>query len=123
MCIWQPKEISGSFWELNEEALASNSTTTPPESKLWQAFADEPKAQPSPVTNQPKSVRTIKGYRNAQNSNGDTWGFGQDNFKATPGGGYEISRTSTSGNTSLRFGDSKGIEQKQVAQPAGWAGF
>lgn len=122
MYVWQPREIDGSFWELDEGTIASNSTTTPPESKSWQAFADEPKPQPSPVTNQPKSVRTIKGYRNAQNSNGDTWGFGQDNFKATRGGGFEISRTSTSGNTSLRFGDSKGRGQKQT-QPAGWAGF
>ncbi|KAF6158768.1 hypothetical protein GIB67_040282 [Kingdonia uniflora] len=127
--VTPPREKNeGTVWEL-QQGMFTNSTPSP-NSKQWQPFADETKAQPmlkNAVTS--KSVRTTNGQHSKPapisfTSGTDAWGFDSDNFTALPGGGPQISRTPTGqGNTSQRFNASKNLESKKASQPAGWAGF
>ncbi|XP_058203875.1 uncharacterized protein LOC131318085 isoform X1 [Rhododendron vialii] len=119
----QSEKLEGTVWEL-QQGLFGN-TSSSPESKQWQAFADNPKPQPMSMNDTPKSVRTRNGNQNKpatpSHSGSDKWGFGTDNFTAVP----TSSPISRPGNefSSQRFGEPKNIENKSASQPAGWAGF
>eukprot|EP00262_Sarcandra_glabra_P018385 TRINITY_DN6578_c1_g4_i1.p1 TRINITY_DN6578_c1_g4~~TRINITY_DN6578_c1_g4_i1.p1 ORF type:complete len:366 (+),score=77.33 TRINITY_DN6578_c1_g4_i1:1216-2313(+) len=130
----QREKIEGSVWELQQGMFGNTNTprTPSPDSKSWQAFAEQPQPQPLSKSisksNQARSVRTAtNGHQNkssTRSSGADNWGFGQDNFTAVPvTTGSHISKTSTHGNNSMRFNDSKNMENKPASQPAGWAGF
>ncbi|KAF9665430.1 hypothetical protein SADUNF_Sadunf16G0121800 [Salix dunnii] len=103
----------------------SDWSTPSPESKAWQAFADDNKSQQKPVSkgNSPQSVRTRNARQNKQaaelTSNIDSWGFGSESFTAVPG----ASSQNSGSNTEVHLGGSKIMESKSTTQPAGWAGF
>ncbi|KAL5549697.1 hypothetical protein UlMin_004928 [Ulmus minor] len=105
-----------------------NWNTSSPESKTWQAFADEMKPQQPPASgNVIKSVRTRNGPQNKQatqaNTGFESWGFGTESFSAVSVGSSQISRPLSEGNNSQRIGEAKVMENKSASQPAGWAGF
>ncbi|KAH9774654.1 protein kinase domain-containing protein [Citrus sinensis] len=115
-----PREkIEGTIWELKSEW-----GTPSPESKSWQAFAEDPKPQQQ---NTAQSVRTRNGHLNkhtAQSTSGfDSWGFGAESFTAIPAANSQRSKPITEGNSSQSIGRSKTTENQPSAQPAGWAGF
>ncbi|XP_026425576.1 probable serine/threonine-protein kinase DDB_G0276461 [Papaver somniferum] len=128
----QREKKEGTIWELQEGMFAESSPTL--DSQPWKPFTNEPKPQTLLSKNNSKSVRTTNGHQNkpasspgASSSATDSWGFGTDNFTAVPTSS-NISRTSPSGqgNNSQRFEDyprNSTSENKQVSQPAGWAGF
>ncbi|XP_026414529.1 probable serine/threonine-protein kinase DDB_G0276461 [Papaver somniferum] len=128
----QREKKEGTIWELQEGMFAESSPTL--DSQPWKPFTNEPKPQTLLSKTNSKSVRTTNGHQNkpasspgASSTATDSWGFGTDNFTAVPTSS-NISRTSPSGqgNNSQRFGDyprSSTSENKQVSQPAGWAGF
>ncbi|KAH8520509.1 hypothetical protein H0E87_001815 [Populus deltoides] len=103
----------------------SDWSTPSPESKSWQAFADDNKSRQKPVSkgNSPQSVRTRNAHQNKQaaelTSNIDSWGFGSESFTAVPAASSQISGS----NTEAHSGGSKIMESKPATQPAGWAGF
>ncbi|GAV78255.1 Pkinase domain-containing protein [Cephalotus follicularis] len=95
-----------------------------PEAKTWQAFAEDPKLQQQPIN----SVRTRNGHPNKQagqaTSGFDTWGFGTESFMAAPVASSQgLKPSSSEGNTSQHFGESKIMKNPPSSQPAGWAGF
>ncbi|KAJ6303252.1 hypothetical protein OIU77_017185 [Salix suchowensis] len=103
----------------------SDWSTPSPESKSWQAFADDNKSRQKPVSkgNSPQSVRTRNTHQQKQaaesTSNIDSWGFGSESFTAVP-----VASSQNSGsNTEVHLGGSKIMESKSATQPAGWAGF
>lgn len=110
--------------------FTNNYSASPsPESKQWQPFAVEPKPQatPTPRDGNTKSVRTVNGHRNSIKQSPASpstigWEFDPDSFKAESSVSPAISRGSTEGVASQRFG---GVEAKKTEpnQPAGWAGF
>lgn len=103
----------------------SDWSTPSPESKSWQAFADDNKSRQKPVSkgNSPQSVRTRNAHQNKQaaelTSNIDSWGFGSESFTAVPAASSQISGS----NTEVHSGGSKIMESQPATQPAGWAGF
>lgn len=103
----------------------SDWSTPSPESKSWQAFADDNKSRQKPVSkgNSPQSVRTRNAHQNKQaaelTSNIDSWGFGSESFTAVPAASSQISGS----NTEVHSGGSKIMESQPSTQPAGWAGF
>ncbi|KAJ6947926.1 AP2-associated protein kinase 1 [Populus alba x Populus x berolinensis] len=103
----------------------SDWSTPSPESKSWQAFADDNKSRQKPVSkgNSPQSVRTRNAHQNKQaaelTSNIDSWGFGSESFTAVPAASSQISGS----NTEVHSGGSKVMESQPATQPAGWAGF
>lgn len=120
-----PREkIEGTVWELQQGLLDQSSTS--PDPKPWQAFADDPLPQTS-VNNNLRSVRTRNGRQNNHvsevNSGANTWGFGTDNFKAVPAASSHINAHTGEATNSQRFNERKNIESSQTSQPAGWAGF
>lgn len=121
----QRDKVEGGLWELQQGMFANSSASPSPEPKAWQAFAEEPKAQPSPVSNHARSVWTASSRQNittlsAAGPANDIWGFGLDSLASSPAG-PQISRTCVQGNASQRFGG--GGEKVETSQPAGWAGF
>ncbi|KAJ6425050.1 hypothetical protein OIU84_025759 [Salix udensis] len=103
----------------------SDWSTPSPETKSWQAFADDNKSRQKPVSkgNSPQSVRTRNTHQQKQaaesTSNIDSWGFGSESFTAVP-----VASSKNSGsNTEVHLGGSKIMESKSATQPAGWAGF
>ncbi|MCL7023491.1 hypothetical protein MKW94_024300 [Papaver nudicaule] len=127
----QREKKEGTIWELQEGMFAESSPTL--DSQPWKPFTNEPKPQTLLNKNNSKSVRTTNGHHNkpaaspgASSTATESWGFGTDNFTAVPTSS-NISRTSPSGqgNNSQRIGDNSRStsENKQVSQPAGWAGF
>ncbi|MQM07958.1 hypothetical protein Taro_040811 [Colocasia esculenta] len=120
----QREKIEGSIWELQQGMLKQTSQSPSPDSKPWQAFAEEPKSQPAGRTSHPKSVRTVNGHLSSKQLNtnpaNDSWGFEQDSFVAFPTN-PQISRTTDQGSTSQRHVSSEVKVDRN--QPAGWAGF
>ncbi|KAI3905649.1 hypothetical protein MKX01_036558 [Papaver californicum] len=128
----QREKKEGTIWELQEGMFAESSPTL--DSQPWKPFTNEPKPQTLLSKINSKSVRTTNVHQNkpaaspgASSTATESWGFGTDNFTAVPTSS-NISRTSPSGqgNNSQRFGGysrSSTSENKQVSQPAGWAGF
>ncbi|XP_020110159.1 probable serine/threonine-protein kinase DDB_G0276461 isoform X2 [Ananas comosus] len=85
------------------------------EPERWQAFSNE-KAQTASINGQQNSTKQTT----AAPSN-DVWGFGLENFRATPTPSVaHISASKTHGSSSQRFGS--GVARK-VEQPSGWTGF
>ncbi|PON65503.1 Serine/threonine protein kinase [Parasponia andersonii] len=119
----QRDTIEETVWEPQQDK--DNRNTASPETKTWQAFAEEPKPQhPLPMS---KSVRTRNGQQSKPatqvNSGFDSWGFGAESFTAMPTGSSQMSRPYGEGNISQRTGEAKIMESKPASQPAGWAGF
>ncbi|XP_020692033.1 probable serine/threonine-protein kinase DDB_G0276461 isoform X1 [Dendrobium catenatum] len=119
-------KIEGTVLDLQQGLLASNASPDP-NSKPWQAFTDEPKAQLVSKTRHSKSVRTINGHPNSSKQpdskpTSDEWGFGQDSFTASPSSISLISSSPALRSSSQRFAppNAKNVES---SQPAGWAGF
>ncbi|XP_027163429.1 probable serine/threonine-protein kinase DDB_G0280111 [Coffea eugenioides] len=120
-----PKEkIEGTVWELQQGLLDQSSTS--PDPRAWQAFADDPPPLTS-VNSNSRSVRTRNGRQTNHvsevNSGANTWGFGTDNFKAAPAASSHINAHTVEATNSQRFSERKDIESSQTSQPAGWAGF
>ncbi|KAA8520291.1 hypothetical protein F0562_014546 [Nyssa sinensis] len=119
----QREKIEGTVWELQQGLLDKRSPS--PDPKSWQAFAEDPKPQTTSMNNNTKSVRTRNGHQNKPaaevTSSTDAWGFETESFTAVPSATSRISRPIS--NNYQRFGESKNIESKSAAQPAGWAGF
>lgn len=114
----QSQRIGGTMWDLQQGLFNKNSTT--PEPKAWQPFADNSDSQ----ADFSKSVRSRNSHQNKQNaSTNDGWAFENDSFTAVPAANSQISRSTGTGNTSQRFGDSNNSGSKAASQPAGWAGF
>lgn len=132
--------MEGTGWERQQVVFDKSSSS--PDSKPWQAFAEDPKPRALKNTNitavaatttttAMKSVRTRNSHQNRQpaaevTSGSDTWGFGTDSFTAVTSSGSRMTSRSNigEGNSSQRFGDSKNLESKSTSsQPAGWAGF
>jgi AP2-associated kinase len=73
---------------ISSQQEKSDWSTPSPESKSWQAFADDNKSRQKPVSkgNSPQSVRTRNAHQNKQaaelTSDFDSWGFGLENFTA-----------------------------------------
>ncbi|GFQ01296.1 probable serine/threonine-protein kinase ddb_g0280111 [Phtheirospermum japonicum] len=119
----QNEKIEGTVWELQQGFFDRGSPS--PDSKQWQAFADNPKPQTAPTNTALKSVRSKNGQQNNQAAEGtNTWGFGSDTFKVVPTASSKINVPAAGGsNNSQRFGESKSTKSTLEAQPAGWAGF
>lgn len=119
------EKIEGTVWELQQGFFDRSSPS--PDSKQWQAFAEDPKPQAMPTHNTSKSVRTRNGQQNKQaaelTSGANSWGFGTDSFKVVPAAGSKVNVSIGELNNSQRFGESKSTESKSDSQPAGWAGF
>lgn len=114
--------IEGTVWEL-EQGLFGGSQVSP-DSKPWQAFADDdPKQQLTSVNANPRSVRTKNGHQNRQTSETNTSGFGTDSFRAVPASSSQIKATFNESKNYQRFGEPKNVNSKSASQPAGWAGF
>ena len=123
------EKIEATVRELKQRKSDSPASS---DSKPWQAFSDDPKPPPPPLSrdNTIKSVRTRNGQQHNKPSTEsasrtETWGFGTESFTATPAAGSGFSRpTAIGGNNAHLFGEPKKIESKSAAaQPAGWAGF
>ncbi|KAL3622438.1 hypothetical protein CASFOL_033849 [Castilleja foliolosa] len=119
----QNEKIEGTVWELQQGFFDRGSPS--PDSKQWQAFADNPKPQTTPIITAPKSVRTKNGQQSNQAAEGtNAWGFDSDAFKVVPTASSKINAPASGGsNNSQRFGESKSTKTTLAAQPAGWAGF
>lgn len=124
-----PREkIEGTVWELQQGMFTGSSASPSPDPKPWQAFADEPKTQPTTNLSHSKSVRTTNGRQNptkqpASTPANNAWGFDQDSFTAVPAAGSQISSSSTQGNSSQRFSARETKKVTTTSQPAGWSGF
>ncbi|KAL6493890.1 hypothetical protein OROGR_031799 [Orobanche gracilis] len=98
-----------------------------PDSKHWQAFADNPKSMALPSNGAPRSVRSKNGQQDNQasaESATSTWGFGTDTFNVAPASSSGINAPAAGElNNSRRFSESKNTESKLESRPAGWAGF
>ncbi|XP_060217040.1 uncharacterized protein LOC132644462 isoform X2 [Lycium barbarum] len=115
-------KIEGTVWELQQGLLGQSQVS--PDSKSWQAFADDdPKQQATPVNASSKSVRTRNSHQNRQTSETNTSAFGTDSFRAVPASSSQIKATFDESKKSQRFGEPKNIDSKSASQPAGWAGF
>lgn len=127
MCLSskQNEKIEGTVWELQQGFFDQSSPS--PDSKQWQAFAENPKPEALPTYNTSKSVRTRNGQQNKQaaelTSSANSWGFGTDSFKVVPAAGSKVNVPVGELNNSQRFRESKSTESKSDSQPAGWAGF
>lgn len=119
------EKIEGTVWELQQGFFDQSSPS--PDSKQWQAFAENPKPEALPTYNTSKSVRTRNGQQNKQaaelTSSANSWGFGTDSFKVVPAAGSKVNVPVGELNNSQRFHESKSTESKSDSQPAGWAGF
>lgn len=113
--------IEGTVWELQPGLFDQSHVSS--DSKPWQAFADDPKQQATPVNANPRSVRTKNGHQNRQTSETNASAFGTDSFRAVPASSSQIKATFDESKNSQRFGEPKNIGSKSVSQPAGWAGF
>ncbi|KAK4372194.1 hypothetical protein RND71_007578 [Anisodus tanguticus] len=114
--------VEGTVWELQQGLVGQSHVS--PDSKPWQAFADDdPKQQATPVNTNSKSIRTRNGNQNRQTSETNTSAFGPDNFRAVPASSSQIKATLNESKTFQRFGEPKNIDSKSASQPAGWAGF
>ncbi|CAN4110458.1 unnamed protein product [Withania somnifera] len=115
-------DIQGTVWELQQGLFGQSQVS--PDSKSWQAFAnDDPKQQAAPVNANPRSVRTKNGHQNRETSETNTSAFGSDSFRAVPASSSQIKATFNESKTYQRFGEPKKIDSKSASQPAGWAGF
>ncbi|KAH6778376.1 Protein kinase superfamily protein [Perilla frutescens var. frutescens] len=121
--IPQNKKIEGTVWELEQGFFDRSSPS--PDSKQWQAFAEDPKPQATATYNSSKSVRTRNGQQNNNEQGGEvnSWGFGTDSFKVVSGNSSKINVPIGELNNAQRFVESKSTESKSGSQPAGWAGF
>ncbi|KAL6899325.1 hypothetical protein ACP4OV_005983 [Aristida adscensionis] len=119
----QRKEnIEGTFWELEQGMLASNSSLPSSEAKTWQAFP-ETKVQARPKVDHATNGRQNLTKNTSKGASPDTWGFSADAFRTSPSSvstAAQINKTTAQGSSSQRF--STGAPKK-VEQPAGWAGF
>lgn len=119
------EKIEGTVWELQQGFFDRSSPS--PDSKQWQAFAEDPKPQATATYQSSKSVRTRNGQQNKQGgevtSGAHSWGFGTDSFKVVPAASSKINVPISELNNAQRFGESKSTESKSGSQPAGWAGF
>ncbi|WMV10903.1 hypothetical protein MTR67_004288 [Solanum verrucosum] len=113
--------IEGTVWELQQGLFGQSQVSS--DSKSWQAFADDPKQQATPVNSTPRSVRTKNGYQNRETSETNTSAFGTDSFRAVPASSSQIKANFNESKNSQRFGEPKNIDSKSASQPAGWAGF
>ncbi|KAK6804132.1 hypothetical protein RDI58_001916 [Solanum bulbocastanum] len=113
--------IEGTVWELQQGLFGQSQVSS--DSKSWQAFADDPKQQATPVNSTPRSVRTKNGHQNRETSETNTSAFGTDSFRAVPASSSQIKATFNESKNSQRFGEPKNIDSKSASQPAGWAGF
>ncbi|KAL6569783.1 hypothetical protein OROMI_014297 [Orobanche minor] len=118
------EKIEGTAWE--QQGFFDRGSPSP-DSKQWQAFADNPKPVTVPTNSGPRTVRTKNGQQDNQTSAESaktTWGFGADTFKVAPAPSSRINAPAAGElNNSRRFGESKSTKSKLEAQPAGWAGF
>lgn len=122
MILIQKKDnIEGTVWELQQGLFGQSQVSS--DSKSWQAFADDPKQQATPVNSTPRSVRTKNGHQNRETSETNTSAFGTDSFRAVPAFSSQIKATFNESKNSQRFGEPKNIDSKSASQPAGWAGF
>lgn len=124
----QPREkIEGTVLDLQQGKLTAN-TSSNPNSKQWQAFADGPNEQLVSKTKHSKSVRTINGRPNSSKQPDSTvptineWGFGQDSFTASPSSSFVTSSSPALGSSSQRV-TAANAKKVESSQPAGWAGF
>ncbi|KAF3622554.1 putative box C/D snoRNA protein 1-like [Capsicum annuum] len=114
--------IGGTVWELQQGLFGQSHVS--PDSKPWQAFADDdPKQQATPVNANPRSVRTRNGHQNRETSEINTSSFGTDSFRAVPVSSSQMMATFNESKNSQRYGELKNIDSKSATQPAGWAGF
>ncbi|CAA0808884.1 Protein kinase superfamily protein [Striga hermonthica] len=121
----QNEKIEETVWDLQQGFVNRGSRS--PDSKQWQAFTDNPKAQTSPSNIAPRSVRTKNGEKNKNQvaEGGNSWGFGTDTFKVASAASSKINDPTAGefNNSQGAGGESKSTESNFVAQPAGWAGF
>ncbi|KAH6789691.1 Protein kinase superfamily protein [Perilla frutescens var. frutescens] len=114
------EKIEGTVWELQQGFFDRSSPS--PDSKQWQAFAEDPKPQATATYNSSKSVRTRNGQQNKQGgeltSGANSWGFGTDSFKVVPAASSKVNVPVGELNNAP-----KSTESKSGSQPAGWAGF
>ncbi|KAM3323345.1 putative serine/threonine-protein kinase DDB [Capsicum chacoense] len=114
--------IGGTVWELQQGLFGQSHVS--PDSKPWQAFADDdPKQQATPVNANPRSVRTRNGHQNRETSETNTSAFGTDSFRAVPVSSSQMMATFNESKNSQRYGELKNTDSKSATQPAGWAGF
>lgn len=112
----------GTVWELQQGLFGQSHVS--PDSKPWQAFSDDdPKQQATPVSANPRSVRTRNGHQNRETSETNTSVFGTDSFRAVPPSSSQKKANFDASKNSQRFGEPKKIDSKSASQPAGWAGF
>lgn len=120
--IQKKNNIGGTVWELQQGLFGQSHVS--PDSKPWQAFADDdPKQQATPVNANPRSVRTRNGHQNRETSEINTSSFGTDSFRAVPVSSSQMMATFNESKNSQRYGELKNIDSKSATQPAGWAGF
>ncbi|PHU30127.1 G-type lectin S-receptor-like serine/threonine-protein kinase RLK1 [Capsicum chinense] len=113
--------IGGTVWELQQGLFGQSHVS--PDSKPWQAFADDdPKQQATPVNANRRSVRTRNGHQNRETSETNTSSFGTDSFRAVPVSSSQMMATFNESKNSQRYGELKNIDSKSATQPAGWAG-
>lgn len=111
----------------SQKEMLSFKTSSSPDPKSWQAFADEPKQQLMPNAKHSKSVRTNNNLFNSTKKPGsipasDDWGFHQLSFTASPPSSSETFRSPVPGSSSQRFAASN-VKKVESSQPGGWAGF
>ncbi|KAK6933696.1 Protein kinase domain [Dillenia turbinata] len=111
----------------NQQHGLFDKSSPSPDSKPWQAFAEDPKpVQPLSKENS-NCVRTRNSHQNKHASEGASktmaWGFETDSFTAMPSANSHLSRPIGERSSPQHFGEFMTTESKANPQPAGWAGF
>ncbi|XP_020268090.1 probable serine/threonine-protein kinase DDB_G0276461 isoform X1 [Asparagus officinalis] len=118
----QREKMDRGIWEL-EQAMFTNAHASPsPCPQQWEAFTEEPEAQPSSHSNQWSTKAQQNIIKQSASTPNISGAFGLDRDLSFPSPSSNMSKTTNQGNNSQLFGSSDATKTG-TDTPLGWANF